>query len=70
MTADDDAAMNALTASKAMFDELRPHFEQMIQAARIEHAYYLAFAASHMLDSIDVFGKQVERYIVERRKRS
>lgn len=68
---DDPAIMRAkaiasLVASREVFDSLRPLFEQMIEAARSENAYYLAFAACHMLDSIDVFREQVDRYINEK----
>lgn len=61
-------AIASLVASREVFDSMRPLFEQMVAAARSENAYYLAFAASHMLDSIDVFMKQVDRYIEERVK--
>lgn len=59
-------AIASLVASREVFDSLRPLFEQMIAAAKSERAYYLAFAACHMLDSIDVFRKQVDRYVSEK----
>lgn len=71
---DDDAeiarakAVASLVASREIFDSMRPLFEEMIAAARVENAYYLAFAASHMMDSLDVFMTQVDRYIGERVK--
>lgn len=71
---DDDAetarakAIASLVASREVFDSMRPIFEEMIAAARVENAYYLAFAAAHTMDSLDVFMKQVDRYIEERVK--